>query len=275
MENLSREELISILGLEAANEILAQRDNGKSSAGKIPFTFLNKISALLGDDQLGAFGTFVHSVEKTKDDKGNVTISNPGVNVGTSFEFITITSCFYYKKFSPGTKDVAGKVSMSNVFKSLSDIDKAVDYNGNPLPTSKDEKKAQGWKLVRMNAGLVRKTAKDAWTPCIFEVDGTMLFGFNNVADKDTSGNRGVLTGIIQLVTAIDKKGQIPYVTIDDAKSAFLPLPVGFFKDQAETIKDVTLKMKEYINSKSGNVAPSVTASAPQAQVTDSEVEGW
>lgn len=274
METMSREDLIAILGTEAANEILAQREEaGKASGGKIPFTFLNKINAMLGDET-GAFGTFVVGVEKSKDEAGNVVITNKGINLGTSFEFLNVTSCFYYKKFTPGTKDTKGKVFMSNIMKTLADIDKAVDFNGNPLPKSKDEKKAQGWKLVRMNAGLVRKSPKDAWIPCIFEVDGTMLFGFNNVADKDASGKRGVLTGITKIVTGIDKKGQIPYVVIDDVKSTFEPMPVGVIKDQAENIANITLKMKDYVNSRQGNVAATPTANT-QAPTTNSEVENW
>lgn len=274
METMSREELVAILGEEAANEIIAQREEaGKASGGKIPFTFLNKINDMLGND-LGKFGEFVVGVEKSKDESGNTIITNKGVNLGTSFEFLNVTSCFYYKKFTPGTKDAAGKVFMSNIMRTLGDIDKAVDFNGNPLPKSKDEKKAQGWKLVRMNAGLVRKSPKDAWIPCIFEVDGTMLFGFNNVADKDTSGKRGVLTGITKIVTGIDKKGQIPYVVIDDVKSTFEQMPVGVIKDQAENIANITIKMKDYVNSRQGNVAATPAANT-QAPTTSSEVEAW
>lgn len=276
MENLSREDLVAILGEEAANEIIAQRDSANTTSGKVPFTFLNKIADAFGNE-LGAFGEFVYGVEKGKDDKGSTVITNKGTNVGKNFEYINVSSCFYYKKFVPATtKDGQGKVYSSNILRSLADLDKAVDGLGNPLPKNKEEKKALGWKVVRMNAGLVRKDAKSPWEPVIWEVDGSMLFGYNNVASKDTSGGRGTLSGIMKISTGMEKQGQIAYVVIDEKASTYAPLPKDFFKDNAAAISDITLKMKEYINAKAGDTtgAPSVPTAQPHT-TTVSEPEGW
>lgn len=276
MENFTLEQLTEILGLEAAQEIIAQRDAANSTGGKVPFTFLNKIADAFGND-LGAFGEFVYGVEKGKDDKGNIVITNKGTNVGKNFEYINVSSCFYYKKFVPAaTKDGQGKVYSSNILKSLSDLDKAVDGLGNPLPKSKEEKKALGWKVVRMNAGLVRKDAKSPWEPVIWEVDGSMLFGYNNVASKDTSGGRGTLSGVMKITTGMEKQGQIAYVVIDDKASSYAPLPKDFFKENAAAISDITLKMKEYINAKAGDTTSTPSAPVAQAHTTTvSEPEGW
>lgn len=270
MENLSREELVSILGEEAANEIIAQREAGNSSGGKVPFTFLNKISDMLGND-LGAFGEFVVGVEKSKDDKGNTVYNNKGINLGKNFEFVIVSSCFYYKRFVPGSGNTQGRVFSSNLMRDLSELEKAVDNNGNPLPKTKDEKKALGWKVVRMNAGLVRKTAKDAWVPCIWEVDGSMLFGFNNVIEgvKD----RGILSGVLNITTGIEKKGQIPYVVIDGT-STFKPLPAKFFTDEGTKLSDIILKMKEFIGARQG-ATTQAAPEAPQATTTETVPEGW
>ena len=276
MENLSYEELVSILGEEAAKEIIAQRNSNTSSGGKVPFTFLNKINDVLGSD-LGGFGEFVVGVEKGKDDAGNSIITNNGINLGKSFEFINVRSCFYYKKFVPSTvKGQAGKVYSSNILRTLSDIDNAVDANGNALPKSKDEKKAANWKLVRMNAGLVRASAKDAWVPCIWEVDGTMLFGYNEV--NKTGGNikNEDLKGILSITSGIDKSGNVPYVVIDLKKSKFEKFAdIKPITENAEAIKDMTLKMKEFIDARAG-VAPSAKPTAPtQEQETLTEDAGW
>jgi hypothetical protein len=273
METLTLEQLTEILGLEAAQEIIAQRDSANATGGKVPFSFLNKIADAFGND-LGAFGDFVYGAEKGKDESGKTIYVNKGTNLGGSFEFVNISSCFYYKKFVPATtKDGQGKVYSSNIMKSLSDLGSAVDSQGNPLPKTKEEKKAAGWKVVRMNAGLVRKTNKDKWEPCIWEVDGSMLFGFNNIIDKDTSKSRGTLSGVMKVVTGREKQGQIAYIVIDEKASAFEALPKDFFKDQAVAITDITLKMKEYVNAKQGSQA--APSAAPQVEAQHSEPEGW
>lgn len=275
MNEMTREELIAILGEEAANEILAQRESASSTSGKVPFGFLTKIADAFGSE-LGGFGEFVVGVEKSKDESGSTIFTNKGKNLGKSFEFVLVSPCFYYKKFVPATsKDGQGRVYSSNIMKTLSDLDSAIDNQGNPLPKSKDEKRAAGWKMVRMNAGLVRKNNKDTWTPCIWEVDGSMLFGFNNVLDKDTTKSRGQLSGVMGITTGMKKQGQIPFVIIDEDNSTFSPLPKDFFKEQAVAVTDITLKMKEYVTAKGG--APVVQSSAPQvpqAQTT-TEPEGW
>ena len=277
MENLSFEELSAILGEEAAKEIIAQRDSNASSGGKIPFTFLNKIADVLGSD-LGGFGEFVVGVEKGKDDAGNPIIINNGVNLGKSFEFLNVTSCFYYKKFVPSTvKGQAGKVYSSNILRTLSDIENAVDALGNPLPKTKDEKKAANWKLVRLNAGLVRASSKDKFIPCIWEVDGTMLFGYNEV--NKTGGNikNENLKGILSITSGMDKTGSVPYVTIDLKKSKFEKFTdVKVIAENADAIKEVTLKMKEFVDARAG-VAPSAKPTAPVApqEETLTEEAGW
>lgn len=276
MNEMTREDLIAILGEEAANEILSQRESAGNTSGKVPFGFLTKIADAFGSE-LGAFGEFVVGVEKSKDESGGTIFTNKGKNLGKNFEFILVTPCFYYKKFVPATtKDGQGRVFSSNIMKSLSDLDLAVDNQGNPLPKSKDEKRAAGWKMVRMNAGLVRKNNKDTWTPCIWEVDGSMLFGFNNVLDKDPSKSRGQLSGIMGIQTGMKKQGQIPFVVIDEDTSTFSQLPKDFFKDQAATVTDITLKMKEYITAKAGqpSTATNTAPVAPQV-ATSTEPEGW
>lgn len=275
MNELSREELIAILGAEAAEEILAQRESSSNTSGKVPFGFLTKIADVLGSD-LGAFGEFVVGTEKSKDEQGNTIYTNKGHNLGKNFEFVLVTACFYYKKFVPATtKDGQGRVFSSNIMKTLSDLDTAVDNQGNPLPKTKDEKRAAGWKMVRMNAGLVRKNNKDQWTPCIWEVDGSMLFGFNNVLDKDTtSKSRGQLSGIMGIQTGMKKNGNIPFVIIDEDASTFTSLPKDFFTKEAPVITDITLKMKEYINAKAGNTVAPQASATPQASTT-TEPEGW
>lgn len=275
MENLTLEQLTEILGEEAAKEIIAQRDSNASSGGKVPFTFLNKINDVLGSD-LGAFSEFVVGVEKGKDDSGASIIVNKGTNLGKSFEFLNVTSCFYYKKFVPSSvKGQAGKVYSSNILRTLADIETAVDNTGNLLPKTKDEKKAANWKLVRMNAGLVRASAKDEWIPCIWEVDGTMLFGYNEVNKIGGNVKNASLAGILTIQSGIDKSGNVPYVIIDTDKSKFTK-----FVDSAELvkskdlIKEVTLKMKEFVDARAGS-APAAKPTAPVIPATDSEVEGW
>lgn len=273
MEELSYEELVATLGQETADIIQEQRDAAKGTGGSsLPFTFLQKVSDVLGNE-LGAFSEFVVGAEKSKQDDGSYAWTNTGTNLGKEFQFVVVNVCYYYKRYVEGAgKNGAGKTFTSNIFKSLGEISSAVDYNGNPLPATKEAKREAKWKLVRMNAGVVRKTAKDAWIPCIWEVDGTMLFGFNNVVDSAANG--GLLGGVLNIKTSHAKKGATPFVIIDES-SELKPLPKDFFTKDAAVISDITTKMKAYQESKKGSTP------APQAPEAESGTQeggdqgGW
>lgn len=268
MENLTYAELVSILGEDAAQEIMQQREAAQGKGGKLPFTMLKKVSDVMGNE-LGQFGEFVYGAEKSTDDSGESTYTSVGVNLGKDFEFVMVTSAFYYKKYVEGAgKNGKGRTFKSNMFKSLSGIETAVDHNGNALPKSKEAKKAAGWKLVRMNAGLVRKSSKDAWAPVIWEVDGTMLYGFNNIIEPDS--NKGLLSKVLKVSATHKKSGATVFVVIDEAKSGLGELPKDFFKNESATIKTIIEDMKAYVDS---NI-PAVPNSAPQV-ANDSMDENW
>jgi hypothetical protein len=266
MENLTYAELVSILGQEAADAIISQREG--TQGVKIPFPIIKVISDALGND-LGAFGELVVGAERAKEGEGYESL---GTNFGKGMEFVVCGYAFQFKNYMEGAgKNGSAATVRSNMFRNLSEYDLAT-YNGARLPKGKEAKSATGWKLTRINVGLARKDAKSPWLPVIFEVSNTMLYGFGVLLDK--ASNNGVLSNILSIRTSHKKKGSTVFVVIDETTSTVEPLPVGFLKDNSEVIKDVLNKFKEYVDAKSDNTATQ-EAPKPNAPVDNTENSGW
>ena len=263
MENLTYAELVAILGEEAANAIMEQRKASEGS-GKLPFKLLKPVAEAMGNE-LGAFGEFILGSVKNTEGEGYTDL---GTNYGKNFQFILVSQGFYYKKFQEvGGK---GKTLMSSMVKSLGELSTIVDNAGNPMPASKEARDTAGWRLIRVNAGLIRKDAKDTWTPCIWEIGGTLLFGFNELVGKSKYG-AGALSSILNVVSTHKKNGVSVFVALDEAKSSAEALPTEELKVISEPVKDIINKMREYTASKTKGGTPQ-----PQAQASTGEVDkGW
>lgn len=267
MENLTYAELVSILGQDAADEIIAQREG--SQGVKIPFPIIKVVADALGNE-LGKFGELVVGAERAKDGEG---YSNLGTNLGGGMEFVVCGYAFQFKNYMAGAgKNGAAATVRSNMFRQLSDYDNAT-YNGARLPKGKEAKTNAGWKLTRINVGLARKDAKSPWIPAIFEVSNTMLYGFGTLLDK--ASNNGVLSNVLDIRTSHKKKGTTVFVVIDENASKVEPLPAKFLVENSDTIKDIITKFKEYVDAKSGDKATAPTATYQEPKTDSTENSGW
>ena len=273
MENMTLEQLIATFGEEVGKQMHAQMTAGQGGGAGAPFPFLKKVST--HGSEVGVFGDFAFGVKTEKDQAGNKTIVDKGTNVGTSFEFIIVNVCYRYTLWDEGKQ----KSYRSNIFTSLDGIKTAVDsYTGKALPTSKDAKKAAGWKLNRINAGLVRANSKAEWTPVIWETAGTLYFTLGEVVGKQANG--GLLSGVVKIATKLDSKGSTQYSVIDVAKSSFGALPKDLFTNDATktALSDITTKMTEYQKSNqydaSASPAPA-QAPAPAASSDNDDDTDW
>lgn len=245
MENMSREELIAMFGVEAGEEMYKQQESANASGGsRAPFPLLKKV--VDGDLGLGKFGTFVFGTEfeKDRDSNGERVIANTGTNVGDSFEFVIVSVAYRFKRWVEGAgKDKKGKTEWSNIFTDMNGFKTAVDYNGNTIPDNKQARDALGWRTVKIMGGLV-KTDK-GWEPVIFEVDGKMYFTINELLDK--APNKGLLGCIVKIATKTEKQGSTKFTVIDVEKSSFTVEGIHeFLKENRANVTDIVVKMKAY-----------------------------
>ncbi len=240
-ENMTIEQLTAIFGADTAAIMFAQMNAG-SGTGGAPYSFLKKIS--VHGSELGNFGEFVYGTKSEKDAEGNRVVTEKGTNVGKDFEFILVNVSYIYTLWD----EAKAKGLRSNIFTTLDGIKTAVDgYTGTALPASKEAKKAAGWKLNRINAGLVRANSKAKWEPVIWETVGAMYFTLGEVVGKQANG--GLLSGTVKVVTKLESKGSTQYPVIDTKESSFGPLPKDFFTpggELAATIGEITTDMTAY-----------------------------
>ncbi len=272
MENMTQEQLIATFGQEVGAQMWSQMNASSGGGNQAPFTFVKKVAT--HGSELGSFGDFCINVKTEKQTDGTRAVVDKGTNLGTSFEFIIVNVSYKYRRWD----EVKQKTVQSNMFETLDGIKTAVDvYTGEPLPETKQAKKDAEWKLVRVNAGLIRKNSKSDWEPVIWETDGTIYFTLGEVVGNQPNG--GLMSGIVKVVTKLDSKGATQFSVIDVEKSKFSPLPKDFFSPDGPTapmIKDITTKMGEYRKGaqyKAGASAPSAPASTPAAQNSADEDE--
>ncbi len=263
MENLTYAELVAILGEEAANAIMEQR-KASEATGTVPFKLVKPIAEALGNE-LGNFGEFVLGAAK---DKGADTFKDKGINFGKSFQFILVSQAFYYSKYVEVNGQ--GKTLMSSMCRYLGEIKDLVDNTGVAMPSTKEARDAANWKLVRANVGLIRADDKDTWKPCIWEVKGTLLFGFNELAAKSPNGTAALST-IFNVTSTHKKQGSTVFVTIDENASSVSPLDASVLKEISEDVKDITVKVKDWVESRQVAKAPKAT----QTPATGSVDEKW
>lgn len=240
---MSREEFISLFGEEAGIEMFNQQEAANASSGsREPFPLLKPV--VDSDLGIGSFGEFVFGTTyaKDRDEDGEKVVEDAGTNLGKEFNFIICNVSYRFKRWVEGTATTKGKTEWSNIFTDMNGFKTAVDYNGNKIPGTKEGRQALGWKTIKIMAGFVE--VNGTWAPVIFETGGKMYFYMNNLLD--TAKNKGLLSGVVSLVTKTEKQGSTKYAVVDVAKSSFNPLPDGFFKNNAEAIADLTIKMKAY-----------------------------
>lgn len=290
MENLSYEELVNLFGEDVAKEMIAQRDAQNGSGGNsMPFPLLKKVSD--PDSELGAFGTFVFGVKfaKERDEDGEKIVEDKGTNIGKEFRFAPINVKFRYKQYVKAEN----KTNWSNVFDSIGDMDNAVDFRGNPLPSrhvkavdsegrDSDARRVAGWKMVKIVTGLVEVDGK--WVPITWEVDGSMYFSYGELTGKLT--NQGNINSILNIKTKMEKSGTTKYPVIDCKKSTVETYDLDFFKIDGvkDNIADITTKMKEFTEGNqyrkdtapSDSPVPAESASGDTtSNVSDNDNTNW
>ena len=243
MENLTYEQKVSLFGKEAADAIQAQQEaQSAGSSNPIPFPMLKKVSTF--GSELGEFGDFVFGTKYKKEGNEKV-IEDVGTNIGKSFDFIICNICYRYTKWD----DIKSRTQVSNIFTNMSDRGNTVDYNGNPLPSSKEAKKAANWKFNRIVTGMIKASDSDTFEPVIWELNGMLLYTFGELVNKANVRDNGLLNTTFNLVTKFDSKGTTQYPVIDINKSSTSALPDRFFESYGTIVGDITLKMKGYVES--------------------------
>jgi len=246
MENvtMSREELIAVFGEETAALMLAQMESNTGGKGA-PFSFVKKIADM--DSELGKWGEHVVNVQSEKNDAGERIITDKGINLGVSFDIFVIDTAYQYSRWD----DVKERTETSNVFTDVTTgMASAVNLaNGEPLPKSKEDKKAAGWKMRKIMGVLVRSDAKSPWIPAIYEISGKTYYTFGVLTDNKPS--KGLMDGIYTLKFKKEKKGSTTYTVIDTDASVFTPRPADFFSnpETRDMISDVAKKMAAWRES--------------------------
>ena len=241
----TREELVALFGEEAGAIMFAQQEESKGSGGSLrtPFPLLKKVTD--GDLGLGKFGSFVFGVElaKEKEKDGSRAILNVGTNVGEEFELVIVAVGYRFKRWVEST----GKTEWSNIFTDMEGFKNAVTYSGQTIPGDKEKRTEQGWKTVKIMGCLVK--AGKSWEPVVLEIDGKLYFTFNDLIDK--APGKGVLSTIVKVKTATEKKGTTKYTVIDVENSSFTTgtthLPI--ITENREKIADISVKMKAYFDA--------------------------
>jgi len=272
MENMSREELIALFGIEAGEEMYKQQTAANITGGsREPFPLLKKV--VDGDLGLGKFGTFVFGTEfeKDRDANGERVIANVGTNVGDSFKFIIVNVSYRFKRWVEGAgKEKKGKNEFSNIFTDMSGFKTAVDYNGNPIPDNKQGRDALGWRTVKIMGGLVE--VNGVWKPVIFEVDGKMYFTINELLDK--APNKGLLGCVCNIFTKTEKQGSTKFTVIDTEKSSFTVDGIHeVLKANKADVSDITIKMKAY--QADNDYKNKAKTSSPTTIPVDSDDTSW
>jgi len=262
---MSIEQLTSIFGAETAAVMFAQMNNA-SSGSKAPFPFLKKVA--VHGTELGNFGDFVYGTTYEKDASGERQIVDKGTNIGTEFEMVIVNVVYRYTKWDA----INNKSLRSNMFTDLkAGIAGAVDIStGAPLPSTKDEKKAEGWKLNKIITGLVRADSKSPWTSVTFEANGKLYFTLGELTNNMKPSE--VMGGVLKLSFKLESKGSTQYSVVDVEKSSVAPLPKDFWTNEEITsqLSAITSKMKEYADSQQYSGASATpSASAPSAPAED------
>lgn len=259
---MTQEQLIATFGQEVGTQMFKQMNASSGGGNQAPFTFVKKVAT--HGSELGAFGDFCINVKTEKQADGTRTVTDKGENLGNAFEFVIVNVSYKYRRWD----EVKQKTIQSNMFETLDGIKTAVEvHTGVPLPGSKEAKKKAEWKLVRVNAGLIRKNSKSDWTPAIWETDGTMYFTLGEVVGNQPNG--GLLSGIVKVATKLDSKGATQFSVIDVEKSKFVELPKDFFT--MPILGEITTKMTEYRNHAQYEAGADVPAQAAPAQATPAE----
>ncbi len=259
MNKMTREELVATFGEETGNMMFDQM-NESSGSGGAPFTFLKKISD--HDSETGAkWGDHVINAKFEKNDAGEKVLVDKGTNLGDSFDIFVVNVGYQYSRWN----DAAERTETSNAFTDIvSGIKGAVNsHTGEPLPKSKDDKKAADWKMKKVMGVLVRKDAKSPWEPAIYEISGKTYYTFGVLTDNKPS--KGLMDGVYTLKFEKEKKGSTTYTIIDVKKATFTPRPADFFQD--ETVRtlagDITTKMTEWRASQQYGEASDTSIKAP------------
>jgi len=268
MAQLTQEQLIATFGEEVGKQMFEQM-NASTGGATTPFPFVKKISDI--DSELGAWGEHVVGAEYEKNETGERVLTSKGTNLGKSFDIVIVNVGYHYSRWNEDKQ----RTESSNYFTDLTKgIKSAVNvYSGEPLPKSKEAKRAEGWKMVKQLGVLVRKDAKSAWQPAIYEVSGKTYFTFGELTDNKP--NKGLLDGVYTLVFAKEKKGSTTYTVIDTAKSKHAPLPADLFTNDEtkEMISDITKKMTEYRAAKQYSGDSATSASEATAPTEEDDVE--
>ncbi len=267
---ITLEQLIATFGVDTANQMWAQM-NASSGGSSAPFPFLKKVST--HGSEVGAFGEYAFGIKTEKDPKGNKTVTDKGTNVGKAFEFLLVNVNYRYTLWDEAKQ----KSYRSNMFDSLDGIKTAVDaYTGKALPATKEAKKDAGWKLNRINTGLIRPNAKAAWEIVTWETSGKLYFTLGDLIGKQPNG--GLLSGVCNIVTALESKGATQFSVIDVEKSSFTALPKDLFTNPTTSsmLSEITNKMADYRKASqysAGAEASQNTSRATTPPVDNEDVE--
>jgi len=269
--NMTQEQLIATFGPEVGAQMWGQMNAGTAGGNQAPFSFVKKVAT--HGSELGEFGDFCINVKTEKQPDGTRAITDKGTNLGKGFDFVIVNVSYKYTKWD----DVKNKTIQSNMFSSLDGIKTAVDvYTGEPLPESKQDKKDEGWSLIRVNAGLIRKNSKSPWEPVIWETKGTMYFTLGEVVAHQP--NKGLMDGIIHIATKLDAKGATQFSVIDVDASSVSPLPKDFFDPNGKTapmLADITSKMTEYVKGAQYNSSAATASSNAAPAQEESDDTNW
>ena len=268
---MTQEQLIATFGAEVGAQMWTQMQASSGGGNQAPFTFVKKVAT--HGSELGAFGDFCINVKTEKQADGTRTVTDAGINLGNEFEFIIVNVSYKYRRWDA----VKNKTVQSNMFSSLDGIKTAVEvYSGKPLPESKEAKKEDEWKLVRVNTGLIRKNSKADWTPVIWETDGTMYFTLGEVVGNQPNG--GLMSGVVKVVTKLDAKGATQFSVVDVERSQFGKLPKDFFT--MSILGDITSKMTAYVaaaqytGTSNAKQAPANNSATP-APAAEGDASNW
>ena len=268
-ETMTLEELTSIFGADVAAQMYAQQQaaSGGSSL-RTPLPLIKKVST--HGSELGKFGDFVLGTEWDKNDAGDRVVTNKGTNLGTEFQMIITNIQYQYKKWD----EAQSRTLRSTITDNLSNLNSLVDsFKGTPLPATKEARKAAGWKLVRVNSGLVRANPKAKWEAATFETDGMLYYTLGELL-KSAPG-QGFLSGIVSLKFTLASKGSTQFSVIDKEASSFGPLPKDLFKGELKpVISGITSDMAAYMSAVNDR-ATSSTPEAPKESVEEEELPEW
>jgi len=259
MEDMTLEQLVATFGQEVGQQMFDQINASSGGAGA-PFSFVKKISD--HDSELGKWGEHVVNVKTEKNDAGDRIVTDKGINLGASFDIFIVNIGYQYSRWD----DAKERSFTSNSFTDLTTgIATAVDsHSGEPLPESKEDKKAANWRMNKVMGCLVRKDAKSDWIPAIYEVSGKTYFTLGELTNSKS--RQGLMDGIYTLKFIKEKKGSTTFIVVDAPKCGYEAINPGEFFGEpivAGLCGDITKGMTEYRTSqqyKGTTAAPAVGA---------------